>query len=251
MVSIEGGGFVHEKVKFNAPYSFINIHHELTSDALTKIDLTKKSLIWLDYDGTLDNYMFEDLALIFSKLPAGSIYLMSCNKELKSDETGEIYTVQQFQDKFNSLVPFDIKEQDFSGTEDHKTIRKMFINLISKIMKDRNRGGENLVFHQIYNILYQENRGSRMYTFGGIITESETTFEDLNISDFEFVSNDDSVYKIVLPNLTAKEVDLINKHLASEEEADTLAATKIVTIDEINKYKSVYKYLPHFFDVRL
>src|SRR5690606_4281787 len=99
---------------------------------LTKIDLTKKTLVWLDYDGALDNYMFEDLSLLFSKLPVGSIYLMSCNKELKSSETGINYTVEEFQEKFQNLVPFGIKEQNFSGTEDHKTIRKMFLNLITK-----------------------------------------------------------------------------------------------------------------------
>lgn len=48
MYSIEGGRFEEERVKFNLPYSFIEIFHEFTSDALTKIDLTKKSLVWLD-----------------------------------------------------------------------------------------------------------------------------------------------------------------------------------------------------------
>lgn len=250
MCSIEGG-LKKEKVKFNSPYSFIKIYHELTSEALTKIDLTKKTLVWLDYDGTLDNYMFEDLAILFNQLPIGSVYLMSCNKELKSDESGEIYTIEQFQKKFDGLVPFNIKASDFSGSEDHKTIKKLLINLIDKTIKGRNRIGENVAFHQLYNIIYQENRGARMFTFGGILTEKETKFEDLNVSDFDFVSNDDTVYKVNLPNLTVKEVDLINKHLASDEEAESLAATQIVTVDDINKYKLIYKYLPSFFDVRL
>lgn len=250
MCSIEGG-LKKEKVIFNSPYSFINIYHEMTSEALTKIDLTKKTLVWLDYDGALDNYMFEDLAILFNRLPIGSVYLMSCNKELKSDESGEIYTIEQFQEKFDGLVPFDIKVSDFSGSEDNRTIRKLLTNLIQKTIKGRNRAGDNVVFHQLYNIIYQENRGARMFTFGGILTDKETKFEDLNLSDFDFVSNDDTVYKINLPNLTVKEVDLINKHLASDEEAETLAASKIVTVEDINKYKSVYKYLPSFFDVRI
>lgn len=250
MCSIEGG-LKKEKVKFNSPYSFISLYHEMTSEALTKIDLSKKTLVWLDYDGALDNYMFEDLALLFKRLPVGSIYLMSCNKELKSAETGEIYTVEEFQEKFDGLVPFAIKEQDLSGSEDHKTIKRLFANLIDKIIKDRNRTDENVAFHLLYNIIYQENRGARMFTYGGIITDAETKFEDLNISDFDFVSNDDTVYKIDLPNLTFKEVDLINKHISSQEETDILAAMNIVTVNEINKYKSIYKYLPSFFDVRL
>ncbi|MFH6936346.1 O-methyltransferase [Flavobacterium sp. FlaQc-30] len=250
MSSIEAGLEI-EKVKFNSPYSFINIFHELSSEALTKIDLNKKTLVWLDYDGTLDNYMFEDLAILFNRLPVGSIYLMSCNKELKSAETGYIYTVEQFQEKFDGLVPFGIKDQNFSGSEDHKTIKKIFTNLIRKTVKNRNLIGENIYFHQLYNIIYQENRGARMFTFGGVLTSNETKFDDLNLSDFDFISNDDTVYKINLPNLTTKEIDLINLHLSNIEEAETLAKTKIVTISEINKYKAIYKYLPNFYDVRL
>ena len=49
---------------------------------------------------------------------------MNCNKELKSSETGTNYTVEEFQEKFQNLVPFGINEQNFSGTEDHKTIRQ-------------------------------------------------------------------------------------------------------------------------------
>lgn len=249
MCSIEGG-LRKEKVKFNSPYSFINLHHEMTSDALTKIDLTKKTLVWLDYDGALDNYMFEDLAILLKKLPVGSIYLMSCNKELKG-ENGATYTVSEFKEKFNGLVPFDIRDRNFTGAEEHKTIRKLFLNLIEKEMLERNRVGDNIAFQQLYNIIYQENRGAKMFTFGGVITDNETELEDLNLSGFDFISNDETVYKIDLPNLTVKEVELINKHLASDEEAETLVDMKIVTASEIDKYKSIYKYLPSFFDVRL
>lgn len=250
MCSIEGG-LKKQKVIFNSPYSFINLYHELTTDALTKIDLTKKSLVWLDYDGALDNYMFEDLAILFNRLPVGSIYLMSCNKELKSNESGEIYTVDQFQEKFDGLVPFDVKISDFSGSEDHKTIKKLFTNLIDKTIKDRNRTGDKITFHQLYNLVYQENRGARMFTFGGIITENDTKFDDLYLKDFNFISNNDDVYKINLPNLTLKEIDLINNHLGNDAKEKTLLDSEIVTLDEINKYKSIYKFLPSFFDVRL
>lgn len=252
MCSIEGGtGLTKEKVKFNCPYSFINLHHELTSEALNKIDLTKKSLIWLDYDGDLDNYMFEDLKIILNQLPIGSIYLMSCNRQLKDKHTGDIYSVEKFQEKFGGLVPFGIKDIDFSGENDYKTTRKMFQNLIDGSIKIRNKIGENINFIQLYNLIYQENRGARMYTFGGIITEKDTNFEDLNLSEFEFISNTDEVYKIKLPNLTMKEIDLINKHLATHDEAEELAKLKIVDLPEIIEYKSIYKYLPSFFDVRL
>lgn len=251
MHSIEGGNFPSQKIKYNSPFSFIKIHTEFTTKALTKIDLTKKTLVWLDYDGTLDNYMFEDITLLFSKLPIGSIYIMTCNRELKNQETGNFYTVDEFINKFDNLTPFDILEKNFTGNEDFNTIRKMLLNLINKTIKDRNRIGDDVLFHQIYNIIYQENRGARMYTFGGIITDRNTKYEDLNLSDFDFVSNTNTCFKISLPNLTTKEIGLINKYISGENEINKLVSHNIVTKKDILKYKSVYKFLPSFFDVRL
>lgn len=250
MYDIEGGLGL-EKVSFNSPYSFIKIIPEFSTVALTKIDLSKKSLIWLDYDGTLDHYMFQDLTILMNKLPVGSLYIFTCNRELKNKETGNLYEVEEFKEMFGEMAPFDLSDKDFSGSNDYLTIRKMTTNLINKIVTDRNRNGENIRFHQLYNILYQENRGAKMFTFGGIITKKETTIENLNLSNFDFVSHDDVVYKIDIPNLTLKETDLVNRHLASTDETKQLISMKIVTESEIKKYKATYKYLPTFFDVRI
>ncbi|WP_404812366.1 O-methyltransferase [Capnocytophaga canimorsus] len=251
MYSFEGGNFSMDKLKVNCPYSFIKIIKEKSTSALTKIDLTKKSLVWLDYDDTLDNYMFEDLSILMNKLPVGSIYLMSCNRELKSGDTGEVYSEDEFKSKFGNLVPFNLINKNLSGSEDYQTIRKMFSTLINKIINERNRNGENIVFHQLFHLLYQENRGAKMYTFGGVITESDKTFESLNLSDFEFIKNEDYEYKIDIPNLTIKEIELINKNLFETANLQDFIERKIVTEREIEKYNSTYKYLPNYFDVRM
>lgn len=251
MYSLEGGSFSVDRLQLNCPYSFINIIKEKSTSALTKIDLTKKSLVWLDYDDTLDNYMFEDLSILMNKLPVGSIYLMSCNRELKSGDTGEVYSVDEFKSKFGNLVPFNLINKNLSGSEDYQTIRKMFSTLINKIINERNRNGENIVFHQLFHLLYQENRGAKMYTFGGVITESDKTFESLNLSDFEFIKNEDSEYKIDIPNLTIKEIELINKNLSQNDSLQEIISKEIATKKDIEKYQSTYKYLPNYYDVRL
>lgn len=251
MYSFEAGSFSMDKLNVNCPYSFIQIVKETSTEALSKIDLEKKTLIWLDYDDSLENFMFEDLNILMNKLPIGSIYIMSCNRQLKSDESGEIYTIEEFREKFGNLVPFNITEKDLSGTEDFSTIRKMLAQVINKTVKDRSRNGENIKFQQLYNILYQENRGARMFTYGGIITESDKTFEDLNLSDFDFIRNQDSVYKIDIPNLTSKEIDLINKNISNDDELKAIIDKRIATEVEVGKHKDIYKYLPNFYDVRI
>jgi hypothetical protein len=249
MCSIEGGDLSKERLDFNSPYSFIQIHKDLSTNVLSKIELNKQSLVWLDYDGVLDNFMFEDLSLLVRQLPIGSIYLITCNRELKSAETGKEYTVEQFKDKFGTLVPFDISAKGFSSTENHKTIRKMLSTQIESIMADRVRNKEEVKFLQLYNILYQENRGSRMFTYGGVITNTETQIDNLNISDFPFIRSTENTYEIKIPNLTFKEEIHINHHIP--DKIDSLKSTNIVDSRDIDKYIAVYKFLPNFFDIRI
>ena len=250
MHSIEGGDLLSkERVEFNRPYSFIKIYKDLSTNVLATIDLTMKSIVWLDYDGVLDSYMFEDLSLLMRQLPVGSIYLITCNRELKSDDTGEEYTVEQFKEKFESLTPFDIGVKDFTGEKNYKTIRRMFSTQIESIINDRNRNEEDIQFQQLYNILYQENRGAKMFTFGGIITDKGVTIEELNLSDFHFIRKNEETYKIEIPNLTFREEIHINQHIP--EKIESLIQENILDIKDIDKYLAIYKFLPNFFDVRI
>lgn len=248
MYSLEGGDFSKEKLQINLPFSFIKIIKERSTIALNKLDLDRRTLVWLDYDDTLKPYMFEDLEILLRRMPIGSVYLMSCNKELKSDETGDEYTVEEFREIYGDLVPFGLKAKDFSASEDYKTIRTMFSTFINKIMKERD---EEIKFQQLYNFLYQENRGAKMYTFGGVITEKGRTISSLNLRDFDFIKELEDPYKIKIPNLTSKEIDLINRNISDEEALKELINKKIVTESEINEHKQTYKYLPNFYDVRL
>ena len=248
MYSIEGGDISKERLEFNCPYSFIQIHKDLSTNVLSRIDLNKQSLVWLDYDGVLDMYMFEDLSLLMRQLPYGSIYLITCNRELKF-EGKEEYTVEQFQDEFGTLIPFNVNIKDFTSLNNYKTIHKMFSTQIQNIMRDRAKIGEDVQFLQLYNILYEENRGARMYTFGGVITNTETQIENLNLNDFSFIRTDEDIYGIKIPNLTFREEIHINQHIP--DKIANLRSSNIIDNKDIDKYIETYKFLPNFFDVRI
>lgn len=249
LYSIEGGNFSKEKLEFNSPYSFINLVREKTTSALGSIPLGMKSLIWLDYDDVLDNYMFDDVDILFKKLPIGSIYMFTCNRQLKDEDDNE-YTADLFRKKFGNLVPFDITNKDFSSENNYKTTRRMFVDHINNILNMRNNvETANLKFHQLFNIIYQENRGARMYTFGGLIVDNDFDFTQLGLDNFSFINNIETAYKIEIPNLTRKEIDLLNSYINTDE--TDLFAKNIVSKSDIAKYKNVYKYLPQFFDVHI
>lgn len=248
MISMEGGQIEKERFEFNKPFSFIELAFGLSTTILPNLDLDKPSIVWLDYDDVLNNNMFEDIAILFRKLPIGSVYLFTSNRELKDNNTGQEYEVESFKNKFGSIIPFDIKNKDFTGTENFKTIRKMLSSHINSFIEERIQGGENIKFHQLFNFLYQENRGAKMYTYGGVIEKNDFDVSELNLNDFDFVKLDEEPYRINIPNITMKETDFVNKNLDNET---GIISSKVVTQTDLDKYKKTYKYLPNYFDVRV
>lgn len=252
MYSIEGGEFTSEKLNFNNPFSFIKVLSEKSTISLTngEIDLTKKSFVWLDYDECLENFVFEDITALFSKLPAGSIYLFTCNRQLDNKKHNVPYSVEDFKEKFGSYTPFDLTASELSRKTSFKGIRKAVKLHLETVLKQRsNSEGIEYNFHQLYNILYNENRGAEMFTYGGVMTNESDNVDDLDFSEFEFIKLDEEPYEIILPNFTRKEIDLVNSYLHEKEQE--LIDLKIVEEKEVADYKSIYKYMPQFLDVRM
>lgn len=102
----------------------------------------------------------------------------------------------------------------------------------------------------MYNIKYAEHRGAKMFTYGGIVLNTNCNKEDLNIDGFEFISTIQP-YEINIPNLTYREASYLNQILDIEEREKDLTDKKILTPTEIEKYKRIYRFFPHFYDVRL
>lgn len=250
MHSIEGGSYSEDRLKYNSPYGFIQIHKGMSSTELTKINFDTKTIVWLDYDGAIEDYTFSDLSLLLRKMPVGSVYIVSCNRELKNKENSDFSSVDEFVDVFKELSPSDLKISDLSASNDYKTIRKMFNKSVRNALKDRNMYGDSVKFRQLFDIIYQENRGVKMYTYGGIILDHNYEEHLLEVDDFPFIyRGEDEAYKIEVPNITLKESLLLNSCIGDENYSDKIK--NIVTESCYQKYLKVYKYLPRFFDVRL
>lgn len=249
MYSIEGGSDISkERVRFNCPFSFIELKFGLSSTQLLDINLTKRTVVWLDYDDDLSDFMFSDLEILFRRLPIGSVYILTCNRQLKDKETGKEYEKDRFKQVFGDYVPFQLKNKDLSGENNFKTSRKMLLNLISSTLRDRNNAGENLEFYQLYNFLYQENRGARMYSFGGIIESNDFDIKSLNLEAFDFIKYEEEPYRLNIPLLTLKEVDYINRNLRNQV---AIEHAGVIDQTEYQKYIDTYKYLPNYLDVRM
>ena len=212
MYSIEGA-FTPEKLEFNKPFSCIKILHGLSKDKLKEIDLSKPSIVWMDYDGVLTMDVFNDIFTLFTSLPHGSVYIMSCNRQLQNNDADlpEPYSKEELEKIFIRLVPFDIEENCCSDVNAPNTIRRMIFSFCHKTLKERNKSDSTkLKFSPLYNIIYQERGGARMFTCGGIILDDNFSEDLLHIKEFDYL-NQETPFEINIPNVTHREALFLNQ----------------------------------------
>lgn len=248
MYSIEGG-YNKSKLEFNKPYSCIKVLCGKSLAMLSTIELTQPSIIWLDYDDCLSLDVFNDLEHILMRIPHGSIYIMSCNRQLRKDKNP--YSIEELTDIYNNLVPIGLDKDCCSSTKAADTIRRMLEGDCKNVISDRNKtGATKLKFKTLFNLIYEEYRGARMYTFGGIVLNDSFDAKSLNLRDLDFVDTSEP-YEIDIPNLTYREATALNQILYFDEKENYFVNNSIIDKDDINRYKKYYKYLPNFYDVRL
>lgn len=267
MISIENGSYSEYKLELNKPFQCIKILRGESNTVLPTIDLSLPSLIWLDYDGVLQKYMFEDLETIFHTIPAGSIFILSCNRELKKgnyielegritnkEEGKEPMSPEEIKEVFGDLVPFDIEPDACTPEKSFCTIKRMLDKKIRSTIYDRNLSkDENTDFHLLYNIIYQEKRGAKMFTYGGVVCNENVNVDSISLDNFDFIAQKDSdvVYKIDVPILTHRETLALNQILFDTDKEKKFIEAKIITEKELTEYKKIYKYCPSFHDVRI
>jgi hypothetical protein len=251
MISFEMVSSLQKRVEFNKPFKCISARIGKSTDLLQDIDWNPyiKDIIWMDYDGNLEYDMFNDIERIFSKMSAGSVYLMTCNKQLKQFESN----LPEFSEKFGELVPFDISEKDFSGQNDFLLIRKMFINKIEQVLRGRNQSLQpdlHFKFHPLFLFTYRD--GAQMISFGGYldIHSNNFTLGQYHLDNFEFIKTNEERYIIDPPSVSVKETYLLNAHLPNSEKGFTNEEIlDFIPVAERNKYRKLYKFLPSYMDV--
>ena len=252
MYSIESC-FAPAKLEFNKPFSCITILHGMSSHMLLKSDLSKPTIVWLDYDGCLTPDIFTDINILFNTLPHGSIYIMSCNRQLQNNDVDpqRPYTKDELNTIFQGLVPFNLEENCCAEINTPLTIKKMIHSYCTKTLRERNQiDGSNLRFRPLYNIKYKERQGAGMYTYGGIILNNDFNDEAIKFNEFEYLNND-IPFEIDIPNLTHKESLYLNQIINVKEEEQKFIEKGIVKNKDLLKYKKFYKYMPNYYDVRL
>ncbi len=219
MTSVEGYIEAQQRIEFNRPYSCIKMRWGLSYDVIPTLKLTRRSIVWLDYDKPLHAKMLGEL----SRVGKGKIR--------------------------PSVTGADLTKWGLATVS-----RDIIFDHIQKILADRNAPlspDAKINFMQLFNFHYAD--GVKMLTFGGLIV-NERDRQRLNqkhFTDLEFVRTTETqgAYRIESPILTLREIRYLDGKLPRI--ARTVHHPKWLPEEDRKRYGKVYRYYPTFSEVEV
>jgi hypothetical protein len=247
MISIESKPSNLARVNYNKPYSCIKIESDSSTIVLPRIPWDKKSIIWLDYETELQNYMFNDIGIICRNIVPESVMIITLRRDFEDK------TKNDFKNKFGNNVLPTFKIEDLEPAKTSNTISDMFLNKIQDTLIEKYSSKsleDKLVFKQLFDITYSDD--ARMYTFGGIFHLNKNTedIENYNFNQLPFIGKKEKPYDISFPIITNKEFHRLTKLLPSEKELFiNNSEIDFVPKEHRKNYYNTYKYYPAYIEI--
>ena len=257
MVSIEKRKMDKARFEFNNPFDCIRIEYGDSNEVLPSLTWDLKTILWLDYDGTLTDAVLEDIACASMNLVSGSTLIVTVNAKPDSpsstEEDVQDYRLEQFRKRVgNEKVPASVKGKNLEGDEMATTCGKVILNEIEQTLRNRNglfSDEHKVKYNPLFNFLYRD--GAQMLTVGGIFYEAhdKAKLQQCEFENLEFVKSDETFYKIEVPNLTHRERLYLDKILphGSNDDGKQIGLTD----KDINNYKRLYRYFTTFAEIEL
>lgn len=267
LISIEKDIKNKERFEFNKPFSCIEMKFGKSTTVLPKLELDTLSIIWVDYDSSLDNSMLDDLNTIVFNIKPGSVFLITVDvkpdydKDIllqsRPDEL-KVLRLSELKKRVNQFkIPVDAENKNLDHIENPKIIYQIIDNQIIESLTKRNGGflKNKNIYKQLFHFLY--NDGTPMLTVGGIIYSDKQSkkINEINFENLDFIRTNDDPFIIEIPKLTFKEINsldsllptMINlksgKIIGKSSEKKSIPKLKP---EDIKKYSKVYRYFPNF-----
>lgn len=266
MISIERERDDMVRFNFNKPYSCVKMYFDDSNDALPNINLTKPTILWLDYDTHLTSSSLIDLSTFFAHAESGSFFIITVNAhadtyEKKSEDPITAEEVRQFREEKiiervgEDKLPRGLSNSDFSHKKFPDIYYDIIINEITDKLTSRNLildDDEAYSFRQVCNFSYQD--GAKMLTIGGVLIKNKDSnnYSAANFPELEFFRGDkDNRFNIDIPSLTYREIryldSLLPNHIKDDGTFKQNRTNKAAIPEEdIVKYMLLYKYFPTF-----
>lgn len=259
MISIEREAA--DRARFNAPLNCVRVEAGDTSTVLPELNLAATPLLaWLDYDGSADPSVLEDVKLLASVALRRSILLFSVNashtqfdsKEVKDAASENLKATLRealIKTHFGDAAPEPFPKASISKGAFSGVLADMLFSWIDRAILKAGRK-DKAEFVRLFNVVYSD--GAPMVTVGGMIAtaEDKAMLASCNLpARFPFVGSAQQT-RIDVPPLTIKEKMAIDSLLPR---ADTLSSDLVagrcgflLDQESLDAYATYYWHYPVF-----
>lgn len=247
LISIERSSLI-DRIEFNRPFGCIRIMQGSASQVVDELEWDKKTIIWLDYDGSIRDEYINDIGYCVENAPAGSVIMVTMNAESGTDPAE---TFDSLKRTLNARrLPQDFSRGDLAGRNYAKFIRRLLSNEIQDRLHRKNQleAEENhLTARQFLNFSYRD--GARMVTLGWVVQPAcdPSIIDICGIDNLPFYRNEEEPYTISPPILTPKEINHLNSQLPCVE--GELPSCPGISDRELGEYADLYRYYPLYYEV--
>lgn len=169
MISIESNPIIFKRAQFNRPFRTIRVVEGESSEVIPVL-LTEQEyldrpwIVWLDYDGPIEEKCLGELSYLINNLPPNSALIMTCSARPHryAKPAKRVAALNAlFGDSIGMTLDDSMVEDDIPFMN---TLRQAIENfLVSTALQNARAGG----FVPAFNLGYQD--GSPMVTVGGIL----------------------------------------------------------------------------------
>ena len=247
MVSMESDNIGHSRAVFNKPYATVCVRRGHSSRILVELYedknlRTRPWVVWLDYDGNLDEALRDDIRSVIEKSPENTVFLVTFNgRESGYGRTSD--RTARLRDLLGDVVPDELSREQRKGDGMQETLADLTIAFMKSIGAGSARPGG---FEPAFRAIYKDT--SPMVTVGGVMPSPEKSDKAKNVIGTEEWKCRPAK-RIVAPLLTIREATTLQSLLPSAAGLSRdLVRSKGFDLedDQIRSFQQYYREYPTY-----
>jgi hypothetical protein len=244
MWSVEHDLSITKRIRFNRPFSFVKIFMADAGEVVAQLPLNRRHLLWLDYDSFISSALAEHVYLAISRLPAGSILLVTLDVESPVRDPTPERLKQHFVAEVERYLPAKPKFV-------HSKLPQLNLGVLERLFISAASVRDAVSFQPLFSFLYSD--GHEMLTIGGMLAgEAERQLlknSALKQKSYMKFSWKDTPCRIVVPRLTRKERIFLEGSMPGTE--GWAPGNLELTPADVQAYREIYRFYPVYAELVL
>jgi hypothetical protein len=251
MISLERDVDNRKRFKFNCPFSCIRVKFGDSNVLLPTLGWDAKTILWLDYDGTLTTSMLADVRFFCASATAGSVLIVTVDGE-PGEEEENTSRLERLTATFGpDRIPPGTRHKHLLNWGTAAMYRRIITAEILSTLSERNGGlasTSQVLYQPLFYFFYKD--GNKMMTTGGLLynRDQEALVNKCKFDQLDFLQLNAKAsakpFAIEVPRLTYREIRHLDRQLPRKKRRKPTAPH--VPQGDIEKYEKIYRFFPTF-----